>query len=298
MSISSPFTLLPGDTIGVCALSGSFDPDIFARGVKVLEQMGFKVHVPQELFASKRYLAGDDEHRADIFHGLVSRKGIKAIMCARGGFGAMRVLPFLDFDKLRECSRPLVGFSDVTAALVTLGQRVNFPVIHGPVVTSLATAAPATRQSLFGVLTTPWHGLFPVALKNGITLTPGSAQGFFYGGNLATLCHLCGTPFQPDLAATILFLEEINEPPYKVDRMLTQMALAGFFRGVKGVVLGQFQNCGDEKIVHEICHEHLGHLPLLAGMPSGHHAVNLSLPMGVPVLMDADKHCLSWAGRG
>jgi len=298
MTIQSPFTLVPGDTIGVCALSGAFDPCVFARGVKVLERMGFRVYVPPGLSATKRYLAGEDQHRADIFHDLVSMEAVRAIMCARGGFGAMRVLPILDFERLRGSPKLLVGFSDVTAALVTLGRRVSFPVIHGPVITSLATASGITQRSLYEVLTTPWHQLFDVILKDGTTLTPGRANGLLYGGNLATLCHLCGTPFQSSLEKTILFLEEINEPSYKVDRMLTQMRLSGLFRGVKGIVLGQFQNCGDEKILHEIFHEHLGHLPLFAGMPSGHGHVNVSLPMGIPVVMDADAHRLSWAGQG
>lgn len=298
MTIKTPCPLVPGDTIGICALSGAFDPDIFARGIKVLGEMGFQAHVPSAIFATRRYLAGDARHRTEIFHELVARKEVKAIMCARGGFGAMGVLPLLDFERLRGCSKPLVGFSDVTAALVALGQRVNFPVIHGPVITSLAIASDITRASLCGVLTTPWHDLSDMTLEKGITLTPGRGHGLLYGGNLATLCHLCGTPFQPCLENTILFLEEINEPLYKVDRMLTQMSLSGLFQGVKGVVLGQFQNCGDEKMLHEIFHEHLGHLPLLAGMPSGHGRVNLSLPMGIPVALDADTHCLSWLGPG
>jgi len=298
MTIQSPFTLVPGDTIGVCALSGAFDPGIFAKGIKVLEKMGFRVYVPPGLSVAKRYLAGEDQHRADIFHELVSMEAVRAIMCARGGFGAMRVLSLLDFDHLQGCSKPLVGFSDVTAALITLGQRVNFSVIHGPVITSLATASAITQRSLYQVLTTPWHQLSDVTLRNGTTLTPGRAKGLLFGGNLATLCHLCGTPFQPSLERTLLFLEEINEPPYKIDRMLTQMTLSGLFQGVEGVVLGQFQNCGDEKILHEIFHEHLGHLPLFAGIPSGHGPVNVSLPMGFPVVMDADLHALSWAAGG
>jgi muramoyltetrapeptide carboxypeptidase len=296
MTIKTPFPLVPGDTIGICALSGAFDPGIFGQGIKILEEMGFGVHVPPGLSATKRYLAGDDRHRADIFNRLTSMEEIRAIMCARGGFGAMGALSFLDFDHLRGCPKPLVGFSDVTAALVTLGQRVNLPVIHGPVITSLAASSTITRESLYRVLTTPWHQLSDITAKNGTTLTPGRGQGLLYGGNLATLCHLCGTPFQPTMEKTILFLEEINEPPYKIDRMLTQMALSGLFQGVTGVICGRFQNCGDENTIHEILHEHLGHLPLFAGFPTGHAHVNVSLPMGVPVVMDADHHTLSWAG--
>ena len=281
MMIKPPCSLVPGDTIGICALSGAFDPGIFTQGISVLEGMGFRVYVPSGLSATKRYLAGEDQHRADIFHELAAMETVRAIMCARGGFGAMGVLPLLDFERLRGCAKPLVGFSDVTAALVTLGQRVHFPVVHGPVITSLATSFPMTNTSLYQVLTTPWHQVPDLTAEKGLTLTPGRARGLFYGGNLATLCHLCGTPFQPILENTILFLEEINEPPYKIDRMLTQMKLSGVFQGVRGVALGQFQNCGHEKILHEIFHEHLGHLPLLAGIPSGHGHVNVSLPMGV-----------------
>ncbi len=298
-TIQPPFSpLKPGDAIGICALSGAFDPGVFNQGVKVVEQMGFTVYVPPGLSARHRYLAGEDRHRAEIFNTLVSMAGIRAIMCARGGFGAMRLLPLLNFDRLRGRGKPLVGFSDVTAALVSLGQRVNFPVIHGPVITSLAASPGVTRDSLYRVLTTPWHQLPQIAGENGVTLTPGRAQGVFYGGNLATLCHLCGTPFQPLLSKTILFLEEINEPPYKIDRMLTQMNQSGMFKGVAGVAVGAFDNCGDEHTVHEILHEHLGHLPLFSGVPSGHGPVNVSLPMGVPVVMDAQCRTLSWAVRG
>ena len=287
-------TLTAGDTIGVCAPSGAFDPDVFKQGVKILESMGFTVYVPQGIYAKKRYLAGDDVHRAEIFNTLTAMEDVKAIMCARGGFGAMRLLNFLSFNQLRGIDKPLIGFSDVTAVLVVLGKRAHFPVIHGPVVTSLAASDELTRNSLYRALTIPWHRLPDIRSQNGVTLTPGKARGILYGGNLATLCHLCGTPFQPDFTGNILFLEEINEPSYKIDRMLTQMHLAGIFNGVTGVVAGGFQNCGDEKKLYEILHEHLGHLPLFCGIQVGHGHVNLSLPMGVSVEMDAVNHTLSW----
>ena len=290
--------LKSGDLIGICALSGAFDPAVFDQGIRVLEQMGFKVYVPPGLSARHRYLAGEDRHRAEIFNTLVSMDEVRAIMCARGGFGAMRLLPFLNFDRLRGAHKPLVGFSDVTAALISLGQQVNFPVMHGPVITSLAVSSDSTRSSLYRALTCPWYQLPSIIGENGVTLTKGKAEGLFYGGNLATLCHLCGTPFQPRFSQAILFLEEINEPPYKIDRMLTQMKLSGMFRGVGGVIAGTFENCGDERLVHEILHEHLGHVPLFSGVASGHGTVNLSLPMGVPVVMDADCRTLSWSMEG
>ena len=297
--ISAPhfLPLDAGDTIGVCALSGAFDPDIFEQGIKILERMGFKVHVPRGIYARKGYLAGDDRHRADIFNALTAMTEVKAIMCARGGFGAMKVLPFLEFNDLRGRAKPVVGFSDVTAALVTLGKYAGFPVIHGPVITSLAKADTLTCDSLYRVLTTARHELPEIKAPHGVTLTPGKARGILYGGNLATLCHLCGTPFQPLFSGNLLFLEEINEPAYKIDRMLTQMHLAGVFQGVTGVIIGGFQNCGDENILHELFHGHLGHLPLFCGVQAGHGRINVSLPMGIPVMMDAGNHTLSWAPK-
>lgn len=298
--ISEPQPFLPltaGDTIGVCALSGAFDTDIFEQGIKILEYLGFRVYVPRGIYAQKGYLAGDDRHRAKIFNDLAAMTEVKAIMCARGGFGAMRVLPLLDFNSLRGGAKPLIGFSDVTAGLVSLGKHAGFPVIHGPVVTSLAQTHALTCESLYRVLTTAWHDLPALKSQNGVTLTPGIARGILYGGNLATLCHLCGTPFQPNLAGNILFLEEINEPSYKIDRMLTQMHLAGVFQEITGVAVGSFQNCGDEHMLHDILQEHLGHVPLFCGVPAGHGRVNVSLPMGIPVVMDADHHRLSWAGK-
>ncbi len=295
--ISQPQSFLPlaaGDTIGVCALSGAFTPDIFNRGIRILEHMGFKVHVPRGIYEQKGYLAGDDRHRADIFNALAAMTEVKAIMCARGGFGAVRVLPFLEFNTLRGQAKPFVGFSDVTAALVSLGKYADFPVIHGPVITSLAQADPLTCDSLYRTLTTASHDLPDIKSSNGVTLTPGKARGILYGGNLATLCHLCGTPFQPVFSGNLLFLEEINEPAYKIDRMLTQMRLAGVFQGITGVIIGDFQNCGDENILHDLFHDHLGHVPLFCGVMAGHGRVNVSLPMGIPVMMDAEKHTLSW----
>ncbi|GAB6144346.1 S66 peptidase family protein [Desulfocicer niacini] len=295
ISETQPFLpLAAGDTIGICALSGAFEPDIFEQGIKILERMGFRVHVPRDIYARKRYLAGDDRHRADIFNALTAMTEVKAIMCARGGFGAMGVLPLLEFDFLQRHAKPFVGFSDVSAALVSLGKHAGFPVIHGPVLTSLAQADPLTCDSLYRALTTAFHDLPDIKASNGVTLTPGVARGMLYGGNLATLCHLCGTPFQPVFSGNILFLEEINEPAYKIDRMLTQMHQAGVFQGITGVIIGDFQNCGDENILHELFHEHLGHVPLFCGVQAGHGCVNLSLPMGIPVVMDAKKHTLSW----
>ena len=292
----SPCSHLPllssGATIGISAPSGAFDPVRLGKGVDVLRGLGFQVYLPPGLDRQKRYLAGDDTHRAELLAAVAARKEVDAVMCARGGFGSLRMLPLLDLDALAAHGKPLIGFSDITTLLVPLSLKGGVPVIHGPVVTSLAGAPRVTQQALFQVLTL---SRFPcMGAPEGVTLTPGRASGVLTGGNLATLCHLAGTSFQPRLNGTILLLEEINEAPYRIDRMLTQMHLAGMFQGVRGVVLGTFTNCGRDATVHEIVQEHFPGQPLFSGLAVGHDPVNLALPMGVPVVLDAEARTLCW----
>ncbi|MCP4114052.1 MAG: LD-carboxypeptidase [Desulfobacteraceae bacterium] len=292
-----PPYLKPGDAIGVCAPSGVFDPVRFEAGLSRIRDMGFEIHLPPGLGAQERYLAGDDAHRAGIVNDLFQDSGIKAILCARGGFGVLRILPHLNFSLLNRKPKFLVGFSDITALLAEGVKQCPFPMIHGPVVTSLAQASRESVESLLRALSGP---VSEVGLVNGKTIRRGRVSGLLAGGNLATLTSMAGTRFQPDFNGCILFLEDINEPPYKVDRMLTQMGLSGLLAGVRGVVLGGFDHCGDEAILHDIVQERFNdpRVPILAGLDAGHGAINLSLPLGAPVTLDADTHRLIFAPGG
>jgi muramoyltetrapeptide carboxypeptidase len=291
-----PPYLKPGATIGVCAPSGSFDPVRFEAGLSRVRDMGFEVHLPPGLSAQKRYLAGDDVHRAGIVNDLFQDPGIDAVLCARGGFGALRILPYLDFDLLNNHPKFVVGFSDITALLAEGVKQCPFPMIHGPVVTSLANASRESIDSLLLALSGPVPGMH---LANGKIIRRGRASGRLVGGNLATLVSMVGTRFQPDFNDGILFLEDIREPAYKVDRMLTQMAFSGILAGVRGVVLGTFDHCGDETMIHDIVRERFNdpRVPILAGLSAGHGETNISLPLGGVVTLDADKHQLTFAPR-
>ena len=308
MDMIFPESLKAGDTIGVCAPSGSFDISVFQRGLDTIRDMGMKVYVPDGIYMKKRYLAGDDINRAEIINDLFKDKTVKAILCARGGFGAMRVLPLLDYEKIRNNPKIFVGFSDVTAILVTLIHRCSFQVFHGPVVTSLASASEETLESFFNILTSSSPDLLSfcpdspvlsrisslqggrVSLREGLSICSGRATGILSGGNLATLSHLTGTFFQPDFKGCILFFEDIREPPYKIDRMLTQMKMSGQFNGIKGVIAGSFHDCGDKEMIFEILEETFKdfHIPVMAGLKAGHGKVNLTLPFGRKVTMDTD----------
>lgn len=292
-----PPYLKPGDTIGVCAPAGSFDPVRFEAGLSRIRDMGFGIHLPPGLSAQKRYLAGGDVHRAGIVNDFFQDRRIKAILCARGGFGALRVLPHLDFQLLNNNPKFVVGFSDITALLAEGVKQCPFPMIHGPVVTSLAHASMESVASLLQVLSGPIPGIL---LANGKTVRGGRASGTLVGGNLATLVSMAGTRFQPDFTDCILFLEDTGEPPYKIDRMLTQMAFSGMLAGVRGVVLGTFDRCGDETMIHEIVTERFNdsQVPILAGLDAGHGGTNLSLPLGVSVILDADSHGLTFEAGG
>ena len=290
-------SLKSGDTLGICAPSGIYDETLFQKGLQVLEEMGFNIYLPSGLSAEKRYLAGDDAHRAEILNRLIHDDAVQGILCARGGYGAMRILSMIDFQGLKKSPKPFVGYSDVTAILSVIGKASGVQVIHGPVVTSLGKNDRATRESLFQALTGVWDD---IQLPRGRTLVPGKALGVLTGGNLATLVHLMGTPYQPNFNGCILFIEDICEPPYKIDRMLSQMAMASLFKGVRGVVMGTFEDCGTmeqiEDIVWEIFQEE--GVPILAGLEAGHGITNLCLPLGRKMILDADAQCLILAHAG
>ncbi|MFO8049355.1 MAG: LD-carboxypeptidase [Desulfosudaceae bacterium] len=292
--IIRPAAIGPSGTIGIAAPAGAFDHERFRRGVAVLEHMGFKVRVPPGVFEKTRYLAGSDEHRAACLHDLFRDPAVEGILCARGGFGSLRILELLDFELIGNNPRVVAGFSDVSVLLAAILKKTGLVTFHAPVITSLAEAGPATREALLTAFTSQTLIEYRAA---GPVITGGRASGFVCGGNLASLCHLVGTPFQLDCAGGLLFLEDINEPAYRVDRMLTQMRLAGALDKVAGVLLGRFTNCGHNRVIHEIVREHVGgDIPLLAGLAAGHEGRNLTLPLGLKATMDAEQGTLRYDG--
>lgn len=286
--------LYPGATLGITAPGGAFDPESFQRGIDVLSEMGWRVWIPEGLLEKEGYLAGSDTHRADLLHQCFAEAAVDGILCARGGFGSMRLLPLLDFDLIRKNPKPFIGFSDATALLNAFFERSNCITFHGPMVTTLADAPPKTRDAMAAALSCPRHlEIFSVGAP---VIHPGRAEGKLMGGNLATLCHLTGTPFMPDFKGRILFFEDCGEAPYRIDRMLTQMALAGAFEGISGIALGAFTDCQDEAAVHDIFQrrfESMG-IPILGGFEVGHGAENLTVPVGAPAILDADRASLEF----
>ena len=287
----NPFPCLaPGSTLGVMAASGAFDADVLDRGVATLEEMGFRVKLARGIHDQLRYLAGSDAQRAASVAEMFADPEVDAVIAARGGSGALRILPLLDWEALERHGKPLVGFSDVSALLAPLADR-GMPVIHAPNVTTMAQPHARTREWFFDALT---RGPQDLVLENGESLSPGRATGRLVGGNLATLNHLTGTRFQPDFSRGILFIEDIGEPAYKMDRMLSQMKLAGMFDDIQGVVVGEFVHCEPMDYITAVLGEIFPRVPMFSGLPAGHGELNFPLFLGRGVEMDAEAGSLRY----
>lgn len=284
-----PRRLKPGATIGVVAPASPFKREALEQGVAVLHASGYRTRLADGLFEKNGYLAGHDRHRADQLHAMFLDQRVDAIMCARGGFGSMRILALLDYALIRSHPKPFVGFSDITALHHTIFTHTGMVTFHGPMVCTLGRADAQTRASWQAVLS----GSRPAGPLTGNhrALKPGKAKGVLVGGNLATLCHLIGTPFARNYENCILFLEETGEAPYRIDRMLVQMKLAGCFEKLAGLVLGSFKDCGIGAQIDTLVRQlfEYSDIPILAGVAAGHQNHNLTLPLGIMAALDADK---------
>ena len=289
--ILRPPRLEPGDRVRIVAASGPVDRKQFNAGLEVLEKRYDPTFDDPGLFTRDGFLAGDDAHRLAALEKAIADPDCKAIFLARGGYGLLRILSQVVGESLREHPKPIVGFSDVTA-LLALCAQVGVAAIHGPMIIQLPKLPTEDQESLFELLENPEPG---VLLKDLEEVVAGSARGPLLGGNLEVLSRLLGTPLQPRLDGAVLFLEEVGELPYRVDRLLTHFELAGVLSKISGVVLGDFTDCDeieDEILQHPTSHdvlvERLGRLevPVVSGGTFGHGERNAALPYGTQVQLD------------
>jgi len=253
------------------------------------------------------YLAGTDEERVADLNWALSDPSIKGVLCLRGGYGAMRYLPSIDFDAVRSNQKVVIGYSDITALLVALYEKTSLVCFHGPVGTSTPCEystnwmmSAITKKSPLGTYSQPDRATAGKGEFELVTIHGGRATGLLTGGNLTLLTHLLGTPYAPDLRGKILFIEDVTEAPYRIDRMLTHLWLSGELQKVKGVAVGQFTDCDSQepgsawkvKDVLEIRLQGLG-VPVLTGLAIGHVRDKITLPLGVQAELDADKQTLT-----
>ncbi len=283
-----PVPLVKGDTIGIVAPAGCFEMENFQNGITILEEMGFQTYIPAGLFEKDSYFAGPDAHRADILHRLFSDTTVKAIICARGGFGSVRLLSQLNMELIRNNPKIFIGFSDITVLLNMIFSNCGIVTFHGPMVTTLGNSDEISKEAMVSAITSA--RIIEIFPERGVVIKKGRASGTISGGNLSTLCHLVGTPYQLNFKDHILFLEDVNEAPYKIERMLFQMKLSGCLEGLSGLVIGSFENCGGIDDIHMVVDKIFKEddIPILSGFEIGHGTKNMTIPLGIRATLDAD----------
>ncbi|MGN9804329.1 S66 peptidase family protein [Micromonospora sp. L32] len=297
-----PPVLRPGDTVMLVSPSGPTRPERVARGVELLTGWGLRPVLAPNAYARRGYLAGDDALRAADLNTAFADSEVRGVICTRGGYGAQRVVDLLDMAAVRRDPKVVAGFSDITALQFALWRGARLAGVHGPGAAWLDERLPLrSAESLHAALmttepvtvaATPDEETFAVRV-------PGRAVGPLLGGNLCLITASIGTPDMPDLTGAVLLIEEVQEPPYKVDRMLTHLRRAGVLDGVAGVAVGQFTECADgwDTTVTDVLTECLGELgvPVLGGLPVGHGVGQLTVPVGTRATLDADAGTLTVA---
>jgi muramoyltetrapeptide carboxypeptidase len=312
-----PAPVKTGDPLAVVAPAGRVDEKAVAGGVRVLETLGFRVTLGRHLREARGYLAGPDEARAEDLNEALADPDVRGIICARGGYGASRILWQIDYEAARQDPKVFVGYSDVTALHLAFARETGLVTFHGPMVESLGEKLTRFTLDSFARAITSTDPLDVLPVPDNYPtprlLGAGRATGPLAGGNLSLITALMGTPYEMDARGRVLVLEDAGEEPYRIDRMLAQLGLSGKLAQAAGVAVGELVGCearpadaaegregsvGSEGAdgprhlgVEEVLTDHLASLgrPVLSGLPFGHGRDKWTLPLGVPATVDAYK---------
>ncbi len=293
-----PKRLIKGDLIGLAAPGSFISEDELQQSIKNLEEMGFRVYYTKRILNRTGYLGGSDVDRADDLNEMFADKNISAIMCARGGYGCARILPLLDYDLIKKNPKIIIGYSDITSLLYGIYARTGLVGFHGPV--GISTFNDYSKEYFEKVLMYPTNNVTFYNAKEDDsdnvykvkTIKSGKASGKLVGGNLSIVVSMIGTPYDIDTKDKIIFLEEIGEEPYRIDRMLTQLIQTGKFATANGIALGVFRRCeakpSDSGITNsftleEVLFDRLSglNIPVVYGMSFGHITNKITLPIGI-----------------
>ncbi|HNW81740.1 MAG TPA: LD-carboxypeptidase [bacterium] len=291
------------EEVAIVAPSSPFDRLHFNAGITELKLNKIRPVIDKAIFSHDNFLAGSDSVRSDIIIKSFANSSIGAIWTARGGYGSIRLLE--SFEKnigvIRKNPKLFIGFSDVTAIHSWLVEKCGFVTVHGPNITTLDMIDKYSKAQIFELVSGK-DKAFSIFNKNIKSIVHGSAKGIVKGGNLTTLVSLIGTPFEPDFNGSILFLEDVGEVPYRIDRLITQMRLAGKFKGVKAVILGdfsykEFRPPADKSVnPYDIAASmHLEKdVPVMSNFPSGHGSTNMAFLLGAVAEMNTDARTLRY----
>jgi len=291
----APPRLRPGDRIGIVAPSGPVLKRYVVAGLRVLEAAGFRPRLARHLYDRRGHLAGTDEARADDLNRMLRDPDIRCVLMARGGYGAMRIATRVDWTAMRRDPKIFAGYSDATFLHLGFQARSGVRTLHGPNLHGLGLGRRGEIVRWLAWLSDPLpaQGFRELGAPLRLTARAPAVEGRVLGGNLALVHHAACTPYFPSFRGAILFFEEVNEPPYKIDAMLAHIALARSLRGVRGVAMGSFIHCVPkpkhrELRLRQVLEDHIRAwgVPALGGIKAGHGRRNLPLPLGARAVLD------------
>ena len=311
--ITKPKRLSKGDTVGVISPSSGVTPEEFAKALQNMADLGFKTKIGKYAQSRIGFLAGTDKERLDDLHWAFGDKEIDAVWCVRGGYGVSRLLPNVDFGLIKKNPKIFVGYSDITALHLAISQNCGLVTFHGPVAAS--TYSDYTKNHVVNVLMNPSAPykieLSPdnVAKESNLfkteIITKGKCRGKIVGGNLSLLTALAGTPFAlRNVKGKILFIEDVGELPYRVDRMLTQLRQSVDLHSLAGIALGVFEDCNpknsDSQSLIDVVKDRLGDLkiPVIYGLSFGHIRDQFTLPVGIEAELDTENATMTFLETG
>ena len=295
-----PKGLSLGDTIGIIAPASPTTKEKIQLVHDKIIELGFKVKIGKSCYEKYGYLSGRDNIRADDINEMFKDKGVDGIICLRGGYGTPRILDLIDYNIIRHNPKIFVGYSDITALQIALTQISGLVTYHGPMAASdiIGDFNNLSKESLFNTImnkNSSYEIKNPEA-QDIITINGGIAEGSIIGGNLSLIVDTIGTPYEIDVKDKILFIEEIGEQPYNIDRMFNQLRLSGKLEEANGIILGDFNNCEakDPKnslSLEEVINDQIKPIgkPTIYNLQSGHCNPMITIPFGVKVRLDGDK---------
>jgi len=296
-----PKALKFGDTLGLIAPASNTTEENVQRSIKKLQDLGFKVKEGKSIYKRHGFLAGDDQTRAQDINEMFADPEVDGIICIRGGTGAPRILDKIDYEIIKQNPKVFIGYSDITVLHIAFNQICNLVTFHGPMVSSnmIDDFDDYSKESLFKLIMEPdaYGKLENPEGEEIVTINGGIGIGQLVGGCLALVCSTLGTPYEIDTKGKILILEDLGEEPYKVDRMLNQLRLAGKLQEANGIILGTFEDATikssyhDSQPMEEVFNDHLKDLgvPAIYNLRIGHCKPVMSIPLGVYARLDADK---------
>ena len=286
-------------TFGIIAPASSNDKETIDSNIESFKKLGYKIKISDTIYKSYGYLAGHDKERALSLNEMFKDKDIDAIICYRGGYGSIRMVPYLDLKVIKSNPKPFIGYSDITLLLNYINKKCDFITFHGPMINSNFNDK-LTKDYFINILK---NNNFPITydlnelIENNIVYNNKDFSGKIVGGNLSLIVSTLSTPYEINFKNNILFIEEINESPYVVDRMLSQLISCGKLKNVCGIIIGQFTNCKVEKNsfdINYIIKEKLEKLkiPIIIAFPAGHDYPNITLPIGAEFKYISKKNIL------